>query len=119
MQVRWLGVIRGGVSDGIQVIDSPKHRGFNPSRYHDPWELQRDTDPLDRGSKWLPTVSDQERFELIRQVLEAHRARLNGPRGVYRSEPQPRPVGVSRGRPVHSVEVRFDGRQAHGYPCDP
>jgi hypothetical protein len=80
-------------------------------------QLRKSTGAYNRGSKWI--IPEPEQFDLVRQVLELHNVRLGDPSGKFQSQPQERPVGVSDGQFVHSVEVRFDGRNAHGYPCKP
>lgn len=75
------------------------------------------TRPYDRGSQWV--ISEQEQFDLILQVLELSGVRLGDPGGKFQGPPQDQPVGVSDGQLVDSVEVRFDGRNAHGYACKP
>lgn len=110
--------IVGGVSDGVTVVDLPKHRPIDPSRYS-PREVQVLTQSLGKGSKWLLSVSEQEQFDLIREVLERNGVRLGDPRGVYRGKVESRAVGVSDGQLVSTIEVRFDGNYAHGYPCPP
>ena len=111
--------IQGGVSDGIIVDDHPKHRGIDYDKYTDPDRLRIDTDPRDRGSKWLVAVTLEERYEIIRQTLENHEVKLGDSRRTFRSIQQPNSIGVSNGKLVNTVEVRFDGRRAHGYPCGP
>ena len=108
--------IQEGVSLGIIIQHHPKHRIINPANYTRD-DLVKATQPYDRGSQWV--VSEQEQFELIRQVLELHNVQLGDPPGKFRGQQQDEPVGVSGGKFVHTVEVRFDGRYAHGYPCEP
>jgi hypothetical protein len=116
-----LGIISTGVSRGIEVVDFRKHWGIDP-RNHTPEQLQRMTDPLGRGSKWLVSLSGDAKFEMIRQVIEMNGASVSlaGQPRIYRSNVQRTAVGMSNGRLVASFEVRFDGRRyAHAYPCDP
>lgn len=96
-----------------------KPRRIDPSTYPDKRRLRADSSPSGRGSKWLKDVSPDAEFEIVRQVLEQHRVRVGDPKRTLRSDPQPISVGVSNGEFVQSVEVKFDGRNAHGYPCLP
>jgi hypothetical protein len=118
---RPLGRIEGGISDGIEVVDPRKHWGINPSNFSRR-QLERMTDPYGRGSKWLASLTDDVKFDLIREVLEANGAKMNtaGRPATYQSQPQRDFVGISAGHLVRSIEVSFDGRRyAHGYPCEP
>jgi hypothetical protein len=117
---RILGVIPDRIGRGIEVVDFRKHWGIDPHHYT-PDQLQRLTNPLGRGSKWLASLSDPVKFEMIWRVLEVNGASMNlgGQPRIYRSTAQPHPVGVSHGRLMNSFEVRFDGRRyAPAYPCD-
>jgi hypothetical protein len=112
--------ILDGVSRGIVILWHPKHREIDPTKYSDRERLRIDTSSRNRGSKWLYTVSREQQFQLIRQVLESHGARLHGPRRVYSGGPYEDPIGICNGAYVRSIEVEFlDGRYAHGYPCEP
>jgi hypothetical protein len=122
MPVRSLGRIESGIAQGIDVLTRPtKHGRIDPSKdeYRDPRRLKKDTNPRNRGSKWLVNISENEEFTLIRQVLEENQVTLGGPKHSYRSHRQPQPIGISDGEYVHTVEVQFDGRYAHGYPREP
>lgn len=118
MPSRSLGIIPDGPCAGIEVIDLSKHRGIDPAKYTGPHRLRVDTDPYGRGSKWLATMTDEMHFDLVKRVLEAGAATLGGPKRVYRLTVD-QSVGVTAGHLVSSVEVRFDGRYAHGYPGPP
>ena len=108
--------IQEGAPSGIIIQHHPKHGIIDPANYTH-HQLVKATGPYDRGSQWV--VSEQEQFDLIRQVLELHNVRLGDPAGKFQGQPQDKPVGVSNGKFVHTVEVRFNGRYVHGYPCDP
>jgi hypothetical protein len=114
---RHLGKISAGSAAGIEVVHLAKHAGVDPDRYTGANRLRIDTDPFGRGSKWLDTITDAEHFDLVRRVLEGAGAQL-GTRGIYRMTFEHH-VGVTGGRLVSTLEVRFDGRYAHGYPCPP
>ena len=118
---RVLGVISTGFAQGIEIVDFRKHWGIDPGTYT-PAQLQRITDPLGRGSKWLVSLSSTTKFEVIREVLEANGASVNsaGQPRIYRGSIHQFAVGVSSGRFVNSFEVRCDGRRyACAYPRDP
>lgn len=114
---RVLGQFSGGSLDGIVVVDPMKHWPIDPSKYTTR-QLEIHTDPLGAGSKWLVGVSPEERLRLVREVLEYNNACF-GQRGRFLGPRQSDPIGVSHGHRVHTVEVRLDGRYAHGYPSPP
>ena len=105
------------MSHGIEIVDPRKHWPIDPTKY-DPRELEDRTDPEGWGSKWLAGITPQDRFEMIKRVLEDNGACLGVP-GTYAGAPGRVSIGVSGGQFVRTIEVRFDGRYAHGYPCPP
>src|SRR5687768_1334886 len=119
MQPRSLGLIQAGVSTGIEILQYRKHGRVDPSEYASAALLRRDTNPRGRGSKWLHTISEQEEFDLVVAVLESHGIVLGAMRGQFKGAPRANAVGVSNGNLVHSVQVEFDGRYAHGFPSEP
>lgn len=106
MQVRSLGVIPAGTAQGIEILDHPKHGTIDPARFSNPQRLRAATDHRS-GSKWLPDISAQNRFDMIRQILEAGGAQLHGPSRTYHSGKLPQPVGISNGNFVSRIEVEF------------
>lgn len=112
-------VIVGGCASGIEIQESPKHRGIDPAKFKDAKRLQIETDPYGRGSKWLASISFDQQVRMIQDVLEANGVQYGDPNQKYIDGPYPDAIGVSNGRFVHSIEVRFYGRCAHGYPREP
>jgi len=118
MPTRLLGVIQNGVAAGIRVVAyEPRHHYIDPDEYSSK-ELRWRTSPR-WGSKWLKGLTDEDQLALVTHVLEENGVRLHDRAGPYRGRPQPRPVGLTDGELVHTVEVQFDGGTAHGYPCPP